>query len=98
LESNSPASSFTTPVMGFCCPKDNVGISKHKNNADGKIRFSPVRRQLNMCISNCIMCVSYRNRKAVAISSCKVLCLFLQKTNILILLIKKMTQFLIKNS
>ena len=44
LESSSPASSFTVPVMVFCCAKESVGRSSVNKKMDGRNNFIPVRR------------------------------------------------------
>jgi hypothetical protein len=51
LESNSPASSFTVPVMVFCCPKEINGSSINNKRRDGRWDFIPVLRLDKMDIS-----------------------------------------------
>jgi hypothetical protein len=52
LESSSPASSFTVPVMVFCCAKESVGRSSVSKKTDGRKNFIPVLRLDKMDISN----------------------------------------------
>jgi hypothetical protein len=52
LESNSPASSFTVPVMVFCCPKEINGSIMKNKRSEGRWDFTPVLRLEKMDISN----------------------------------------------
>ena len=52
LESSSPASSFTVPVIVFCCPKPITGSSIKKKRRNWRWDFIPVLRLDKMDISN----------------------------------------------